>query len=104
MNQFPGYVEYKEQKYELAFTKLLSVADSGNAEAQCMIGTLYQNGLGIERDSNKAAYWYEQSSEQGYAVATNNLAGLRFMEGRNEESEKLYSLSRSQGFVNAPLR
>jgi uncharacterized protein len=51
--QFPGYSEYQARQFAAAYPKLLPVAESGNAAAQSMIGTLYQMGLGVEADNNK---------------------------------------------------
>lgn len=97
---FPGYEEYQRQQYAEALPKLLPVAESGNAEAQCMVGTIYQHGYGGLPDHQKAVIWYERSSQQGYGVATNNLAGIFFIEGKIEESKRLYRRSQEQGFVN----
>ena len=99
---FPGYKEYKSQQYEAAYPKLLAEAERGNAEAQCMIGTLYQLGLGTEADDDKAIEWYERSGEQGYCVANNNLAGMLAVRGQKEEALRLYRLSREQGFIHGP--
>jgi TPR repeat protein len=65
-----------------------------------MIGTLYQMGLGVEADNSKAVFWYEHSAKQGYSVANNNLAGILALDGQHEESERLYALSREQGFIH----
>jgi TPR repeat protein len=100
--QFPGYTEYQAQQFVAAFPKLLPVAESGNAEAQCMIGMLYQMGRGVEADNSKAIFWYERSAKQGYSVANNNLAGILAIDGQHEESARLYALSREQGFIHGP--
>ncbi|EDX82456.1 Sel1 repeat family [Synechococcus sp. PCC 7335] len=100
--RFPGYAEYQNQDYEDALPKILLAAEQGNAEAQCMAGTLYQLGLGSAANSDKAVAWYERSSAQGYSVATNNLAGMLAVAGKVEESQRLYALSREQGFIHGP--
>ena len=99
---FPGYREYKNQQFAEAFPKLLPVAKAGNAEAQCIVGLLYQMGLGVEVDNDKAVYWYERSAAQGYSVANNNLAGILAVRGQQEESARRYALSREQGFLHGP--
>ena len=99
---FSGYREYKDQQFVAAFPKLLPVAEGGNAEAQCIIGLLYQMGLGVEVDTDQSVYWYERSAEQGYAVANNNLAGILAIRGQHKESERRYRLSREQGFLHGP--
>ncbi|EDX83532.1 Sel1 repeat family [Synechococcus sp. PCC 7335] len=100
--RFPGYLEYQQQDFEAAWPKVIRAAEAGNAEAQCMVGTLYQLGLGAKIDSDKAIEWYERSSAQGYSVATNNLAGMLAIRGEHERSRQLYRLSRQQGFEHSP--
>ena len=99
---FPGYEEYQAQQYSEAYSKLLPIAEAGDAEAQCMVGTLYQMGLGVKPDIEKAEYWYERASQRGSGVATNNLAGILAMRGQREESARLYKLSKAQGFNHGP--
>ena len=102
VDPFPGYREYKSQHFAKAFPKLLPVAEGGNAEAQCIIGLLYQMGLGVDINTDKAVYWYERSAEQGYLVANNNLAGILAIRGQHQESKHRYQLSREQGFLHGP--
>ena len=100
--QFPGYIEYQNRDYAAAFPKLVAVAQSGNAEAQCMLGSLYQLGAGAAQDSAQAAEWYERSSAQGNGLASSNLAGILITQGNSEEAQRLYALSRQQGFMHSP--
>src|SRR5215472_17193624 len=44
-------------------------ADSGNAEAQYWLGTIYSAGRLLPKDAEKSLHWYEKSAEQGYAPA-----------------------------------
>jgi TPR repeat protein len=48
----------------------------GNAEAQCIIANMYHLGLGIKINLPEALQWYRQSSQQGYGIASHNLATL----------------------------
>ena len=99
---YPGYQEYQEQRYAEAYPKLLPVAESGHAEAQSIVGLLYQMGLGVDVDEAKAMHWYKLSSEQGYGVASNNLAGMLAVRGQKAAAARLYALSREQGFKHGP--
>ena len=99
---FPGHAEYQQQRYSEALPKLLPVAERGNADAQTMLGTMYQMGLGVEVDEEKAQSWYEKASRQGYGIATNNLAGMHLMNGETERGMQLYQLARDQGFEHTP--
>ena len=98
---FPGYEEFKAQQYAAALPKIRPVAEAGNVEAQVMLGNFYQLGFGVvEIDEAAAALWYEKASAQGYGLASNNLAGIRFIEGEDKESNRLYQLAHEQGFLH----
>ncbi|MCP3968385.1 MAG: SEL1-like repeat protein [Lentisphaerae bacterium] len=48
----------------------LKKARAGNAEYQCELGYIYLMGsLTIEKDLDKAFYWYSKAAEQGYPRA-----------------------------------
>lgn len=57
-------------------TTLKQRADSGDAWAQLNLGAAYDNGLGTERDVDRALFWYQLAAEQGLAEAQFNLAHL----------------------------
>ena len=38
-------------------------AEAGNAEAQYMLGTCYENGTTVDVDMVKAAYWYTLAAD-----------------------------------------
>lgn len=100
---FSGYQEFKDQQYAKALPKLQIVAEAGNAEAQSMVGCIYQVGFGqVGVDMPKAIAWYERASAQGHGLASNNLAGIRCMEGNVAEGRRLYQLARAQGFEHIP--
>jgi TPR repeat protein len=62
------------------FTAALSIlgpeVDRGDAHAQFVLGLLYESGIGVVQDSNRAAELYRQSAEQGLPTAANNLGSL----------------------------
>ncbi|MEL7511827.1 MAG: sel1 repeat family protein [Cyanobacteria bacterium J06554_3] len=73
----PGIKEFRAQQFTVALPLLLSSAQQGDAEAQCMMGNICQLGLAnVEVDEAAAIQWYYQASNQGYSVATSNLAGM----------------------------
>jgi len=45
----------------------------GNANAQYNLGVCYNNGIGAEKDEQKAVEWYKKASKQGFANAQYNL-------------------------------
>lgn len=47
-------------------------------KSQFRLGSLYYNGDVVERNLEKAKYWFEKSAEQGNAEAQNNLGYIYF--------------------------
>ncbi|OAD20738.1 TPR repeat-containing protein, partial [Candidatus Thiomargarita nelsonii] len=45
-------------------------------EAQYMLGIMYAQGWGVEKNSNLSLYWIRQAADKGYAVAQRMLEGL----------------------------
>lgn len=62
--------------YEDDVKKLRPLAEDGNAEAQNALGVLYEAGLGVERNRQKAAVWYKKAATQGDVHAQYNLGRL----------------------------
>ena len=76
-------------------TKLIGTAESGNAEAQATLGSMYDNGRGVVKDDTEAVRWYRKAAEQGHAGAQNNL-GLMYLTGRGvtkDEGEAYFWMS-----------
>ena len=50
------------------------LAEQGNAKAQSRLGDMYSKGYGVEKNGNKAFYWYTKAADAGNHSAQNNLA------------------------------
>jgi len=89
-NQFTLGAIYKKQakadhnvhtKYS-AYSWFKMAADAGHREAMFQLGLAYEGntdgnaepGAFVPQNHQLAVYWYQQSAEQGYAPAQNNLA------------------------------
>ena len=98
----PGMQEFRAQDYAAALPLLLNSAELGEAEAQCLLGNIYQLGLGdTEVDELRAIAWYHRAANQGYGVATRNLAGMVWPVSR-EAAAALYQLAQQQGATDIP--
>ncbi|QQZ30601.1 sel1 repeat family protein [Thiothrix subterranea] len=81
-------------------------AESGDKQAQLMLGTLYEDGLGgLPADLREAAYWYEQAAKQHYPKAQYNL-GLLYEDGRgvtqnDKQAAYWYDKAAKAGFTEA---
>jgi len=65
---------YKNNKFKEALPYLTDAANSGHAEAQCMLGRMYYFGDGVASDYATAMKWFQKSAAQGYAKAYTNIA------------------------------
>ncbi|MCK5097449.1 MAG: SEL1-like repeat protein, partial [Desulfobacteraceae bacterium] len=41
-------------------------AEQGYAKAQYNLGAMYDKGIGVPQNRNKAAYWYRKAAKQGH--------------------------------------
>ncbi len=58
-----------DSKFVEARQLLLPAAQSGNADAEELIGIMYAMGLGVERDDERAFEWYLRSAMKGHPGA-----------------------------------
>ena len=58
-----------KKDYLKALSLYKQAAKQGNCKAQYMIGYMYHNGLGVEKDYREAFYWFEKASSNNYSLA-----------------------------------
>ena len=75
-NYFKGKLAFDAQDYEEAFRLWKTSADNGEPEAQGFIGSMYHNGLGVQKDFKKALEWYMKAAPQGVAQAQFGIGNL----------------------------
>jgi len=63
----------EQSKFEQAREMLLHAAQSGNADAEELIGVMYAMGLGVERDDERAFDWYLRSALKGHPGAQSGI-------------------------------
>lgn len=64
-----------------AFKGFKKHAESGNANAQGVLGLMYANGQGTPKDYGQAIYWYRKSADQGSAQSQSYL-GFMYATGQ----------------------
>jgi TPR repeat protein len=95
---------FSEARYGWVLSYVRPFAEHGLADAQCMMGLLYQAGAGVEQDGTRALDWYAKAAAQNHAVAWNNL-GTIFMTGLPgippdaAESSRCYEKANALGFT-----
>ena len=68
--------------YETALPLLKPLADQGYAEAQKLLGYMYEIGQGVPQDYERAAAWYRTAAAKGNAyarVCLNNLTARQVL-------------------------
>jgi TPR repeat protein len=74
-----GADEYRRGNISAALKDWQPLAESGNAEAQFAVGSLYLNGQGVARDFTAAETWLRKAADQGLVKAATNLGTLYAM-------------------------
>jgi hypothetical protein len=59
----------QNEDFEKVYELLLPLGEENNAEAQFLLGTMYINGQGVEKDDTKGLSWTMKSARQGYDKA-----------------------------------
>lgn len=77
----------KDRNYKKAHKHLKALADKGDPKAQTLLGMLYEKGVGVEKDMEKAVSYYEKAALQGLPQAESNLGHLLL--NMEKESEKV---------------
>ncbi len=83
---------YDRSDYVRAYTELKPLAEQGNADAQCLLGTLYAEGHGLPMDYAKALKLYRSAAEQGHAKAQYYL-GVMFDMGEGVPKDNIKAAS-----------
>ena len=58
------------------FAEIRRLAAQGDADWQVIVGGMYGEGVGVEKNDIEAVKWYRLAAEQGNASAQNNLGVL----------------------------
>lgn len=86
------YLAYDRADYRSALAAWLPAAQQGDAEAQALVGEIYERGMGSEPNYTEAAEWYRRAAEQGNARAQFNL-GTLYEQGLGVGTDKLAALN-----------
>ncbi|MAG25177.1 hypothetical protein CMI47_06320 [Candidatus Pacearchaeota archaeon] len=100
-----GWDAYQSGDFATALREFRPLAEQGLADAQCYLGAMYENGLGLPRDYKAVIKWYTLAAEQENALAQNKL-GLMYQYGRGVPQDyktavKWYRLAAEQGNADA---
>jgi TPR repeat protein len=95
-----------KEDYVTVHRRARLLAESGDANAQVLLGALFQEGWGTAKDLGEAVQWYRNASEQGHPVAQCLLAN-RYRDGEGglckdlEQTRALYLKAAKQNYATA---
>lgn len=100
-----GLAAARQGDYAAALREWRPLASGGDANAQTMLGAMYESGKGVSQDHRAAVRWYRLAADQGNAIAQINL-GMLYDSGRGvpqdyKEAAKWFRLAAEQGFARA---
>ncbi len=103
-----GIDAYNKQDYSTAFNEFHTLAETGDAKAQLMLGLMFDNALGTVRDYKQAFYWYKQSAEKSNKRAQFNVAEMLAMGQGTDQNMKQavewYTRAAEAGFAEAQYK
>ena len=73
--------------WAISFDSARVAAAKGDAAAQCQMGLFYMNGIGVDRDEDKAVEWLNKAAAQNHAQAQYNL-GIYYAKFSDKEACK----------------
>ena len=68
-----GEAQKIAQDYKEAFTLFKQAAEKGHIRAQMKVGLMYEQGLGVAKNSNAAIEWYKKAAKKGSIEAAHRL-------------------------------
>ena len=96
-----GFAAAQKGDFATAHRLWTPLAEQGDADAQCNLGIMYENGQGAAQDYKTALKWYTLAAEQGNSIAQSNL-GWMYDNGKGvvqdyKTAVKWYTLSAERG-------
>jgi PAS domain S-box-containing protein len=100
-----AYAAYQKHDYASALRLARPDADQGDSRAQSLLGLIYFNGHGVQRNNAEAMKWYRRAADQGDADAQLKIGDMYF-EGRvvaqdYPEAGRWYRLAADRGNAEA---
>ncbi len=89
------------QSYEKAATWFRRGIANGDPLCQYLMGIMYRDGLGVPKDSLKAASYFRAAADEDLAPAQSNLGVLFLDQGELETAGRYFELAARHGYVEA---
>ena len=74
VNFAQAQVAFENKNYAYSARLLSVLAENGHVQAQYLLATQYDAGLGIAKNEKSSFYWYKKAAKAGIDIAQHNLA------------------------------
>ena len=95
----------KNNNFREAFEQACKMADHDCKYSQCLLGIMYEQGIGVKKDVSKAISWYQKAAEKGMADAQYRLGRLYYfgkeVKRNPSKAAKLFNQAAEQGVAKA---
>lgn len=82
-----GKAAYDVKDYKEAARHFSIAAQQGDADAQCMLGKCYSQGIGVELNYSEAAKWFRKAADKGNAEAQFRLGNFCYGNGEGVDRD-----------------
>jgi len=65
---------FENQDYAYSARLLAALAEDGHVQAQYLLATQYDAGLGVAKNETSSFYWYKKAAKAGVSMAQHNVA------------------------------
>ena len=83
-----GNWHFKQRNFSAALSYYSKASELDNAESNGMLGEMYLEGKGVEKDESKAVYLWEKSAIAGHPEARHILGSIDWKNGQQERAIK----------------
>ena len=90
-----------EQNFERAATWFRRGIANGDPHCQYLMGIMYRDGLGVRKDTLKAANYFRVAADEDLAAAQSNLGLLFLDQGELEIAGRYFELAARHGHIEA---
>ena len=94
---YVGGLRYREGNYDAAFEYLTKAAVLGDIHAHWELGSMYEDGEGVEEDEVKAIYHLEMAAIGGHPWARHSLGWIEKEKGNIERAVKHFIIGANLG-------
>jgi TPR repeat protein len=92
-----GVVRYHEGDHDAALEYSTKAAELGDLVAHNLLGVMYSDGIGVEKDEEKGVYHYEKAAIGGHLKARHNLGCVEEEKGNADRAVKHFIIAANLG-------